>query len=378
MKVIVGKTILRKKSVVVFILALLFVSCSDKNNPVDPPKSVESVSFAKIYQLVDSFCNETNCIGISIGVLKGGNRIYYSKGYASLETKQPANENTIYEIASVSKSFTGFLIATLYEQSKISLDSEINGLTELKIPSYQGTGIKIRDLLSHTSGLEKIPDNLTDAEGYNVWNPYKNYTVELLNSYLGSTSLLTKPGTTYKYSNTGYAILGHLAEELYTKKYDFIIQKLICDPLGMSDTRISLNEEQLKRFANGYYSDGKLVQHWDAEVFKGAMAVKSTAKDLLSYIEGNLGIRANQLSTTFNVTHMILNSGYGFGWYVSGNGADKIFHHDGLSYGFNSKIKFSANKQIGLVILSNHSLYFNSKSKNIYSLFDEIWNEICR
>lgn len=364
--------IFRRGFFFVFIL-LLFVQCSNDNNPVELSITDDNQAANQIEEIIDEFCKSTGCIGLSVGIIKDGKRSYYSQGVIDLETKIKPDENTIYEIASITKSFTGFLLADLAQSVQLSLNDAANDITDLKLPEYKGYKITIKDLATHTSGLPRLPGNLTTVLEYDKWNPYENYTVDHLKDYLERTAIAEKPGSNFLYSNLGYAILGYTIEQIFKKNYEDLIKEKICEPLGMDDTRIKLNSEQLQRFATAYYSDGRNVPHWEFNVFKGAAAIRSTVEDMLSYIEGNLGIKAPELYSRFELAHTPFKNNYGLGWYnLEGEGVNKIFH-DGLTYGNHSYICFDMNKKIGLVILSNHALYFNKNSKNIYSLSNDIW-----
>ncbi len=356
------------KYIIIAFLLFTFIQCSD--NSVEPV--ISGINDNVVQQLINNFSDSTGCIGLSVGIIKDGKRAYYSHGVIDLQTKKATDENTIYEIASNTKSFTGFLIADLTEKHIISLDSSIDTLKDLKLPEYNGTKITIEDLVTHTSMLPRGPDNLSEVDGYDPLNPYKYYNLTYLKEFLNKYKLTEEPGSTFLYSNLGYAILGYTVEKLNKKDYEDLIKEKVCDPLGMNDTEINLNNEQKNRFATAYYYDKRVVPHWEYDVFKGAAAIRSTVKDLLSYIEGNLGTKAPQLYTRFSLTHQLLRNNYGMGWFV----LPGIIFHDGLTYGNESYIKFDINKKIGLVILSNQALYFDKNSLNIYYLENEIWNYI--
>ena len=365
-----------RNSILILFLILIIVNCSDDQTLTEPDsidlpvqeKSIEEI----IAEKIDSFSVATGCVGLSVGYLMEDERYYHSKGVLNKTANVPCDENTIYEIASLTKSFTGFLIADLELQNKLSLNDTINLITDLYIPKIYDTEIKVIDLCTHSSGLKSFPGQGSKSTS-EILDIYKTYDATLLKNYLTHAVFLFQPGTEFHYSNMGYAILGYTAELNFGQEYETLIKEKICGPLGMEDTRITLNSEQQKRFVTAYNEDGEIVSHWEFKIFAGAAALRSTVKDMLSYVEGNIGVRAPELEERFQMTHRSLRFNYGLGWFVSDYGGNEIIFHDGLTYGSNTYVKFSKTKKIGLVVLSNQSFYYNHDGKNIYTLSNELW-----
>jgi CubicO group peptidase (beta-lactamase class C family) len=204
--------------------------------------------------------NEGNILGISIAYINpDGNVIYYFDGFLSADDKHRVNKNTIFEIGSVTKSFTSLTLARMAIQQKILLNDPTNKFLSdsIQIPSYHGKKITLEELATHTSGLPRMPANFSPQ---NPLDPYIDYTVHDLYEFLDHYKLIKAPETSYQYSNLGVGLLGTILANVAGKSYSRLVQECITNPLGMNDTGVKVPKSEQNRFAVPY-NYGNKVRH---------------------------------------------------------------------------------------------------------------------
>jgi CubicO group peptidase (beta-lactamase class C family) len=222
--------------------------------------------------------------GMVLGVLQGGERKV--GGYGVLDAGlQPPDEHTILEIGSVTKVFTTLVLADMVLRGEVALDDAAQKhLPEsVRMPTWQGQQISLLHLATHTSSLPRLPGNLEKTIKDQA-NPYANYQVSDMYEFLNSYKLKRPIGSKEEYSNLGMGLLGHVLGLVAGKSYEDLVSERILQPLGLNDTSITLNSDQQKRLAPGHTSDGKVTANWDTPSLPGAGALRSTIKDVLSFM----------------------------------------------------------------------------------------------
>jgi CubicO group peptidase (beta-lactamase class C family) len=186
---------------------------------------------------------------ISAAIIKNGKVIWAGAfGYATRNKEIAADTNTIYRIGSITKTFTAAILMQLVEEGKVKLDDPVEKyLPEIKsLKGYSDkTVITLRQLASHTSGLEREPD-MPGAS----WGPVGQWESKLL-SCIPYTSFKSSPGTGYQYSNIGYALLGLTLERASGVPYIQMVQQRIFTPLHMDNTFFSMPENKMAELAQG-------------------------------------------------------------------------------------------------------------------------------
>lgn len=286
--------------------------------------------------------------GIVVGIVdEHGSRII-SYGKLDNGTDQEVNGDTVFEIGSVTKTFTALLLQDAVQRGEMRLDDPVGKYlpASVKLPTHNGKKITLRQLATHSSGLPGIPDNLDPTRAD---NPYADYTVKKLYAFLSGYKLTSNPGTPSEYSNLGVGLLGHVLALKAATNYETLVLERICGPLKMDSTRIMLTPELNSRFAAGHGVLGQKVPSWDIPVLSGAGALRSTANDLLKYVSANLGLTRSRLTPV--IKRVFEN---GLGWSVnSDQPGTKIVSHGGATGGSQAFIGFHAAQQRGVVILFN-------------------------
>lgn len=300
---------------------------------------------------------------VSIAVIDGG-RIVWTKayGYADAGSKRKATVNTLYQVASITKSVNGLALMKLAETGRISLDADIRRyLKSWRFPDNtfsEGKPVTIRQLLSHTAGL-----NVHGFIGYAASDSLPTIN-QILDGAAPANSEAVRPvfpvGTHFEYSGGGYTVLRKILDDQFSPDYDSLLQALVLDPLHLRQSSFSLplaarfrdhalgHDRDEKPLAGGYYRYPE----------KAAGGLWSTASDIARFIlriqQDYKGGPSSYLSKTSvqELLQPVLNN-YALGFGVLERGGERYFWHEGESYGYNAIYYGSMSSGKGVVILTN-------------------------
>jgi CubicO group peptidase (beta-lactamase class C family) len=285
--------------------------------------------------------------GMAIGVWKHGERRVLAYG--------AAKPDSLFEIGSISKTFTGFMLARMVAEGKVHLDEPVRQLLPAgTVAKPSGEEITLLDLVTHHSGLPRMPDNFHPADPS---NPFADYGPEQLYAYLKNHGVAKPQETSFLYSNLGVGLLGQALAERVGRSYPDQLQEEITGPLGMTDTVVQLSADQQRRFLQGYDDQHRPVHAWDMDALAGAGGIRSTAGDTLTYLEANLHPEKNaSLTSAFVLSHQLrANEERGqqiaLAWAY---GADTgTYWHDGATAGFAAHVFFNPREDCAAVVLLN-------------------------
>jgi serine-type D-Ala-D-Ala carboxypeptidase/endopeptidase len=293
---------------------------------------------------------------------KAGNRLF-TYGRPDTPDNRPLDGETVFEIGSITKVLTALLLTDMVTHGEIAFgDPAAEYLpTSVRVPQYNGKPITLVDLATYTSGLPPMPDNNIISK--DPFNPFADYTIDQFYAFLSGYALKYEPGTYVEYSNVGFALLGHVLARRANKSYEALLIERICGPLGLDDTRITLTPRMRSRIAQGHNVNLERRPLWDLPTLAGAGAVRSTANDLVVFLEACLGQRQTPLGPALAKLLEIrrqIDRQYGehaieveLGWFISGGYGDEIVWKDGGSGGFGAFIGFSPGVRRGSIVLSN-------------------------
>jgi len=314
---------------------------------------------SKIDSIVRPAFESERTVGIIVGVAEGNRTFFIGYGSTNLGGGKIPDENTIFEIGSVTKAFTGIMLAKKVLEHKVALDDPVRKLLPayFRIPGFGSKEITLLDLSTHYSGLPRIPTNMNLEH---IVNPYKNYTGYKMREFLAGYQLPREPGTVWEYSNLGVGLLGYALGVKSNTTYKRMVLSEICAPLNLKDTRFSLNEERLSRFAQGYNADLEKTAHWDFDVIAPAGGLRSTASDMLKFASTHLKDNGTLSQAMTMATGPYRKSGIpdndmGLGWIIMHKGGFDILWHNGGTGGFSSFIAINKAKKVSLIVLSNTS-----------------------
>jgi CubicO group peptidase (beta-lactamase class C family) len=298
-------------------------------------------------------------VGIMAGIIGPEGTEYYSYGSTAHDVNQLPNENTVFEIGSCTKVFTALLLSDMVERGEVTFEDPIEKYLPktLQVPQYNDKSITLVNLATHTSGLPRVPHNMNLTS---LDNPYASYSVEQMYGFLEEYILQRDIGETVEYSNYGMGLLGHILEMRGKMTYEQLIKERIANQLGMSDTGITLAHELKSRLAKGYRA-GAETPNWDFLALAGAGALRSTARDMLTFLAANMGLKKSRLYSAMTTTHEHRHdtsspiTNIGLGWHILTIDEHQLICHAGGTGGYYCFAGFSKTQQRGVVVLTNTS-----------------------
>ncbi len=296
--------------------------------------------------------------GIIVGIVGPTGRQVIAAGKAGPGGLPVLDARTVFEIGSATKVFTGALLMDMVRRGEVRLDDPVAKYlpASVKVPSREGREITLLDLATHTSGLPRLPSNLSPKD---QTNPYADYSVAQLYQFLSGYQLPRNVGERFEYSNLGMGLLGHVLALRAGIGYEGLLRARILGPLQMRDTAISLSPSQQDRLAVGHDAAGRAVANWDIPTLAGAGALRSTLDDMLRFLEANLAVGSGPLGSVLSETHAVRRAAgtpdmsIGLAWLVRRAGDREIVWHNGGTGGYHSFIGFDASARIGVVVLHN-------------------------
>jgi CubicO group peptidase (beta-lactamase class C family) len=332
----------RLAAILVIALALLASSASQNPAPLD-----------SVDRYVRAEMERQRIPGLSVAILQG-DQVLLSRGYgfANLELRVPASDSSIYQSGSLGKQFTAVAVTMLAESGRVSLDDSIVKW----LPEGRGVwdGIRVRHLLTHTSGIAEYTDSTFDYR--------KDYTEDQLVRFAASKPLDFPPGERWSYSNTGYAVLGVLVHRLTGRFYGEVLHDLIFAPVGMHTTRIISESDIVPNRSAGYQLvDGQIKnQDWVAPSLNTTAdgSLYLSAKDLIRWAVALNHQRAPSAAVLARAwTPVRLNNGgeyaYGFGWDLTEQRGHPRIGHTGSWQGFKTALYRYPEFGLSVIVLAN-------------------------
>jgi D-alanyl-D-alanine-carboxypeptidase/D-alanyl-D-alanine-endopeptidase len=311
-------------------------------------------------KLVRQWVESESAVGMTIGTLSNGAWQTSSAGRIGGSGSRPPTDSTSFELGSVSKVFTGTLLADMVLRGEVSLDDPVRKFlpATVRVPSHNGREITLRDLASHVAALPREPTN------YRSNDPVEQrlgYGPDDLYAFLSSLSLERSPGERYLYSNVGMALLGHVLALRAGQGYESLVTERILAPLGMHDTYIFPDSSREAREAGGFTPDMEPTPAWRAgrnSVLLGSGRWRSSIRDLHRLAQAVIDRPATPvgraLALALAPVHAVQapNDSVGLAWHLNDQGP-RIVLHSGGTGGFASFVGVEPSSRRAVVILSN-------------------------
>jgi serine-type D-Ala-D-Ala carboxypeptidase/endopeptidase len=310
----------------------------------------------KVDRLVAPYIEHQVVMGVSVGVLADGQQRVAGYGRLSADRDQQPDGDTVYEIGSMTKVFTGLLLAMAVSRGEVSLETTVQELMPDAFSQTPGAQqpIQLWHLATHTSGLPRLPGNLRPAMAS---NPYADYTADHLDTFMQSATLTEAPGKQAEYSNLGMGLLGELLTRRADLSYEQLVLQRIAQPLAMNSTGITLRDSMAPRLAPPHSADAAPEHGWDFQALAGAGAVRSTANDLLLFLAAHLDPSQSELSEAIDLAWQVHwqppgdgNFAMGLGWHVR-DGHTRW--HNGQTGGYRAMALVSRQLRLAVVVLAN-------------------------
>ncbi len=306
--------------------------------------------------LVTRIDQQKQAVGIVVGVIEPDGRRVIAYGTLANGDTRTLDGNTIFEIGSITKVYTSLLLADMVSRKEVTLDDPAAKYLpdNVRMPERNGISITLLDLSTHRSGLPPNPTNLK----LNPRNPYAaDYSVNDLYEFLSGCILPRDPGSEFEYSNLGAGLLGRLLAYRAGMDYETLIGTRITRPLSMPDTGITLSSSMQQRMATGHNAMLAPVGNSELLTLAGAGALRSSANDMLTFLEAFLGYSESPLAPAMKamleVRRPAGQTEIGLGWLINSADGREIAMHDGGTGGFRSFVGYDPKERIGIVVLSN-------------------------
>ena len=296
--------------------------------------------------------------GVTIGVVQHGVERIFSYG--------TAKDDSVFEIGSISKTFTGLMLAEMVLQGEVRLDEPVRELLPPDTVAKPASGdeITLVEISDQHAGLPRMPDNFHPADKS---NPYADYDAKALYAFIAKHGVAHPADAPFLYSNLAVGLLGQGLANRANVPYPTLLHDQITGPLGMKDTAIALNPDMQARFIPGYDGNGKPAHAWDLDALAGAGGIRSTAADMLRYLGAQLHPDrlpasaaatpdGKTLAAAIPMSHQI-HAEVGGGQHIALNwfrvDATGSFWHNGGTGGYSSYALFNPEKDYGVVVLCN-------------------------
>jgi CubicO group peptidase (beta-lactamase class C family) len=319
--------------------------------------AVPAVDPKEIQQILKEAIDNRRTVGIVVGIVDADGIKIFSAGKTARDGRN-VDGDSVFEIGSVTKTFTATLLADLVKRGLVSLDDPASKYLpgSVKVPSRGGREITLLDLATQRSGLPRMPTNFKPADAE---NPYADYTIEKMYEFLSSYQLPRDIGAKYEYSNLGVGLLGHILALKAGRSYEALLAERIFRPLEMNSTAIVLTSDMSSRLAAGHSSGLTPEKNWDLGALAGAGAIRSTVNDMMKYVAAYMELKPSLLSAAMELAQQdrndttIPNTRIGLAWHLLKRPDSVIVWHNGGTGGYHSFVGFDRKRGVGVVVLSN-------------------------
>jgi len=296
---------------------------------------------ARAGELASRFAARRVVMGFVVGTIApDGTERIRGYGRVATNTKERPGPDTVFEVGSLSKVFTGVLLAGMARDGLVRLDQPVADLLpgRVRVPR----AITLVHLSTHASGLPYMPGNFAPADRS---RPYADYSVERLYAFLDRYRPPRPPGEAYEYSNLGAGLLGHALARRAGTAYGELLAARVTGPLGMEATTV----RRPAVVAQGHDVDRRPVPGWEVPTLIGALGAYSTAGDMMRFARANLGDDP-VLAAARRVRYRREGRTVCLGWHVAAD--DSRWHH-GETGGFRAYLAVHAERGAGVVVLAN-------------------------
>ena len=339
---------------------LILIGCLCFSIQSTAQTSKEKLS-AFIQNAADSIYKKDSLPGVFVGILNNGERHFFNAGFADPEKKMPFDSATMFEIGSITKTFTAYVLTAVLMKKKIAdTGFIIKYLPDSVRQNLNLNNISFLNLMNHTSGLPRLPDNMKLDSSR---QPYENYGTANLFSFLKNCK--PKPNAKYEYSNLGAGIAGILAERISGKTYAALLDEYIFLPFKIvtpANTIAAGNNKSM-----GYFAKDDKTPYWNMNVLAPAGGLKCTGTEMLTYLQNMCFPKAGNSKTIVDkLTDQTIainpKIAIGRGWHIFKDKDKPVFYwHNGGTYGFSTFCAFTKDKSKAVIIVVNQ---FN---KNAFS-----------
>ena len=358
----------------ILILLVVVYGCGNPSSKESKAQveEVETLTKAQYELIFDKVKALPNQAEVAIAIIENGKVNFVGVKRQQDSTVFIQNQDRVFEIGSITKVFTGTLLANYLVEEEVNLEDQID--VYLNYSLKDDVKITLKQLATHTSGLPRVPASL---EALSLDNPYQDFGEKELKTYLTQELIMMhKPGEVSDYSNLGVGMLGYVLSNKAQMTYEEMLQKEIFSKYGMN-TSTTLRSQVEDKLVKGLNDEGKEVSNWDMAVLMGAGGILSSVNDLSKFALAQFD-SSNQALVLSRTAFFKVSESYSMalGWSVIQTESGEEWNwHNGGTGGYTSSIIIDVKAKNGVVILSNVS-GVEELTNNITSLSPELMNTI--
>jgi CubicO group peptidase (beta-lactamase class C family) len=331
--------------------ALFFPTTATYGQPL--PKGLDSLFYGK-----QGIHTRYPSLGLSMGVVRGPAVAYYALGTTHPTQGEPLDSTTLFEIGSITKTFTALLVAYEQEAGSLPPNAYLESLLPATVALRPGLRhrVSLTAMASHQSGLPNLSNDryiqaLFDKDPV---QPFSLASRDYLLRVLRETDTLQAPGT-YRYNNFAFALLGTLLAQRAGCSYGELVQRRLVRPLGLRTTGLTYHTAHI---AGRFTTKGEERPAIVANAVAPAGGLKSNAVDLVRYVRAQLVPPAGPLGRAIVRTQQPVYRDstitLGLAWEIRQVAGHRVYQKDGDTFGNSSLVRFDRERQVGVVILANH------------------------
>jgi D-alanyl-D-alanine-carboxypeptidase/D-alanyl-D-alanine-endopeptidase len=321
--------------------------------------------FSNVHEVADYYLekavSDKVIIGASAGIIQNDNEQDFYYGSKRKDSDELPDYNTMFEIGSITKTFTALLLAKDCLEGTLQLNDAVNDYLpdDVHIKDYNNLPLTFFHTVTHTGGFPHDPENLQNYE-VSPEEPYEGYTFDAFYTWLNSFQPEWAYGSRYVYSNVGFALTGHILSLIHSENYADLVKLEIFDKLSMQHSYVSSDEtiDHFDNLATGYSSGSGIPEFKMPDFYAGAGAIESSIGDMIIYLRLQMGLDNTSLNNAASYCHdqtiPFGNGVYsGLAWGINDTPKGKIYFHDGGTPGQTSYIIFNKEQKNGVVLLTN-------------------------
>lgn len=317
----------------------------------------------KLNELVNPLLSKKKLRNLVIGVIDSSGKRHYLTFGDKPEDLEKLDENTIFEIGSITKTFTSLVFASAVQKNEVKLDDPVQVYlpATLLVPKRGEQMITLEELATHTSGLPKMPPNFLKGMNFATGNPFAKFDDALFAEGLKMVKFKDeKEQPKFMYSNIGVGLLGYGLSRRFGKTYEELVQERVIKPSSMPSTSTTTKPADRKRLIAGYTLFNQPGKDWEMfDNLAGCGAMRSTAADMLTYLECQMGRKETPLRAAMDLTQKPRRSvsekvSIGLGWLsMEPDEKHRFWWHDGATGAYCAFAGFSRDPKVAFVLLSN-------------------------
>ncbi len=291
-------------------------------------------------------------VGMVVGLVRGDQELIVSRG--------PVSPDGVFDVGSITKLFTALLLADMASRGEVGLDDPVEQFLPagVRAPKWRGKGITLLDLATHTSGLPRLPRNLLLRATLHGSDPYRGYAVEDLQRGLAAVRLRRAPGSAYRYSNFGFAVLGHALASAAGASYEELVVDRVCRKLGLGETMFEVSADVGRRRETGHAGRRRPVRDWDLAAFAPAGGLRSTVGDMVRFLQANVDPARTEMPAALADAQrprrpIGANEEIGLAWHLRRDDGTTVAWHNGGTGGFGGFVATARRPGTGVAVLYN-------------------------